>query len=89
MLKEIQHFIDHPDDIPSIPEASAQFLKVRMNPAYLMRTGVTDSLQQQGWSDAKLMGFLEGLSAAVELVELMQNPPDNTAFEEENNVLQS
>ncbi|CBZ42004.1 hypothetical protein PsPphi15_gp31 [Pseudomonas phage phi15] len=85
MLKEIQHYIDHPDDVPGITDAAATFLKVRLNPAYLMRTGVTDALQKQGWSDAKLMGFLEGLSAAVELVELMQNPPDT---EDLPNVLQ-
>lgn len=73
MLKEIQHFLDNPDDIPSIPDATAQYLKVRLNPAYLMRTGVTDDLVKQGWSEGKIMGFLEGAAAAIEIVELMEN----------------
>lgn len=77
MLREIQHFIDNPDDVPDIPEASAQYLKVRLNPAYLMRTGVTDLLQKAGWSEGKIMGFLEGAAAAVEIVEMMQAVKDH------------
>lgn len=77
MLREIQHFIDNPDDVPDIPEASAQYLKVRLNPAYLMRTGVTDQLQKAGWSEGKIMGFLEGAAAAVEIVEMMQAVKDH------------
>ncbi|ANY29044.1 hypothetical protein UNOSLW4_0145 [Pseudomonas phage UNO-SLW4] len=88
MLKEIQHFIDHPDDIPDIPDASAQFLKVRLNPAYLMRTGVTDDLTKAGWSEGKIMGFLEGCASVVELIELMQEARVNPQQEDLGNVLQ-
>lgn len=90
MLQEIKHFIDNPEDVPGIPEASAQYLKVRLNPAYLMRTGITDELTKAGWSEGKIMGFLEGVAAAVEIVEQMQeaqrSPP--TDEEEEPNVFQ-
>lgn len=88
MLKEIQHFIDNPDDIPDIPDASAQYLKVRLNPAYLMRTGITDELTKAGWSEGKIMGFLEGAAAAVEIVEQMQEARLNPQDLEDANVLQ-
>ncbi|ADV35686.1 conserved hypothetical protein [Pseudomonas phage phiIBB-PF7A] len=88
MLKEIQHYLDNPDDIPDIPDLSAQFLKVRLNPAYLMRTGITDQFTKLGWSEGKIMGFLEGAAAAVELVELMQEARLNPQQEDFGNVLQ-
>ena len=88
MLKEIQHFLDNPDDVPDIPDASAQFLKVRLNPAYLMRTGVTDEMTKAGWSEGKIMGFLEGVAAAVEIVELMQSTRNAPEQEDYGNVLQ-
>lgn len=88
MLKEIQHYLDNPDDIPDIPDASAQFLKVRLNPAYLMRTGITDEMVKAGWSEGKIMGFLEGAAAAVEIVELMQEARLNPMQEDFGNVLQ-
>lgn len=88
MLKEIQHYLDNPDDIPDIPDASAQFLKVRLNPAYLMRTGFTDEAHKAGWSEGKIMGFLEGAAAAVEIVELMQEARLNPIQEDFGNVLQ-
>lgn len=77
MLKEIQHYLDNPDDIPDIPDLSASFLKVRLNPAYLMRTGITDQFTKLGWSEGKIMGFLEGAAAAVEIVEMMQAVKDH------------
>lgn len=88
MLKEIQHYLDHPDDVPDIPDLSATFLKVRLNPAYIMRTGVTDDFTKAGWSEGKIMGFLEGCAAAVELIELMQDARLNPIQEDFGNVLQ-
>lgn len=87
MLREIQHYIDNPDDIPDIPDASAQYLKVRLNPAYLMRTGITDMLQKEGWSEGKVMGFLEGCASAVEIIELMQSTRNPSDMEDHEDVL--
>lgn len=88
MLKEIQHYLDNPDDVPDIPDASAQFLKVRLNPAYLMRTGATDDMARAGWTEAKILGFLEGAAAALEIVELMQEARLHPVQEDFGNVLQ-
>lgn len=74
MLKQIQHYIDNPEDVPEIPTASADYLKVRLNAAYLERTGVLDDLQRAGWSEGKILGFLQGCAAVTEIIELMQNP---------------
>ncbi|WP_397381090.1 phage protein [Pseudomonas sp.] len=72
MLSALQHHLDNPDDIPSIPPASSQFLQARLNPAYLMRIGVLDDLRRAGFSEQAILGFLEGVTAAVEVIELME-----------------
>lgn len=72
MLTVLQHHIDNPEDIPAIPYASAQFLKARLNPAYLLRIGALESLRSSGFSEGAILGFIEGVSAAVEVIELME-----------------
>jgi len=72
MLTALQHHLDHPDDIPAIPPAASQFLQARLNPAYLMRLGALDELRRSGFSEQAILGFLEGVTAAVEVIELME-----------------
>jgi len=72
LLKDIQAVLDDPENIPDIPNASALYLKVRCNSAYLIRTGAVDDLRRAGFSESYIGGFLEGLNAATEIVELMQ-----------------
>lgn len=73
MLSVLQHHLDNPEDIPAIPHAASQFLQARLNPTYLMRTGVLEDLRKAGFSEQALLGFIEGVSAAVEVIELMEN----------------
>uniref|UniRef100_A0AAU6W352 Phage protein n=1 Tax=Pseudomonas phage Lepni01 TaxID=3138536 RepID=A0AAU6W352_9VIRU len=72
MLKQVQHFIHNPDDIPDIPQASADYLNVRLNATYLIATGAVDELRKAGFSEGYIMGFIDGCNAATEIVELMQ-----------------
>jgi hypothetical protein len=72
MLTVLQHHLENPEDIPAIPHASAQFLKARLNPAYLMRLGTLDDLRRAGFSEAAILGFLEGVTAATEVIEQME-----------------
>lgn len=74
MLKQIQHYIDNPEDVPDIPNATADYLKVRLNASYLERTGVLDDLQRAGWSEGKILGFIQGCAAVTEIIEIMQDP---------------
>lgn len=84
MLAEIQHFIDHPDDIPDIPPASAQYLQVRLNPAYLVRTGVMEDFRKAGYSEQWILGFMEACVSVVELVEQMQEAQRQPGEDEED-----
>lgn len=77
MLSEIKHIIDNPEDIPAIPNATAQYLKARLNPAYLIRTGELDSLRASGFSEQAILGFIEGVSAIIEIIEIMENAQKN------------
>jgi len=72
MLNDIQNLFDDPDNIPDIANASAQYIKVRCNASYLIRSGAIDDLRRQGYSENHILGFIEGMNATVELVELMQ-----------------
>lgn len=72
MLKQIQHYIQNPDDIPDISPASADYLNVRLNASYLISTGAVDELRKAGFSEGYIMGFIDGCNAATEIVELMQ-----------------
>jgi hypothetical protein len=83
MLKEIQHFIDHPDDIPDIPPASSQYLQVRLNPAYLIRTGVMEDFRKAGYSEQWILGFLECCTSVCEVIELMEESQRQPEEQEE------
>lgn len=72
MLAVIQHHIRNPDDIPDIPQRSAEYLAVRLNASYLIATGSVDELRKAGYSEQYIAGFLDGCNAAVEITELMQ-----------------
>ncbi|WP_323115381.1 phage protein [Pseudomonas guariconensis] len=72
MLAILKHYIENPEDIPPIPASASEFLKVRLNPAYLISTGVLDELRKTGMSERAILGFIEGVNAAVEVVELME-----------------
>ena len=72
MLSIIQHHIHNPDDIPDIPQASADYLNVRLNATYLIATGAIDELRKLGYSESHILGFIDGCNAATEIVELMQ-----------------
>lgn len=71
MLSIIKHHLNNPEDIPDIPPASAEYLAVRLNPAYLIATGVPDDLRKAGYSESFIAGFMEGCNAAVEVTEVM------------------
>jgi len=72
MLTALQRHFDNPEDIPPIPHAASQFLQERLNPAYLFRVGVIENLRKAGFSEPALLGFLEGINAAIEVIELME-----------------
>lgn len=72
MLTQLQHHLENPEDIPAIPSAASQFIQARLNPAYLMRTGALDDLRRSGFSEQAILGFLEGVTAACEVIEQME-----------------
>lgn len=72
MLTAIQHYLDNPEDIPPIPPAASQYMQARLNVAYLVRAGTLDDLRHKGFSEAAILGFIEGVNAACEVIELME-----------------
>lgn len=72
MLTQIQHYLDNPEDIPAIPRAASEFLQAHLNMAYLVRAGQLDELRAKGFSESAILGFLEGVNAAIEVIEMME-----------------
>lgn len=82
MLTQIQHYLDNPEDIPAIPRAASEFIQARLNMAYLVRAGQLDELRKAGFSESAILGFLEGINAAIEVIELMEEA-QKRQYEEE------
>ncbi|QVW21427.1 DUF2717 domain-containing protein [Pseudomonas hormoni] len=78
MLHVIQETLDDPENIPDMPNASAQYLMVRCNYSYLQRTGVIDDLRKAGYSEQYILGFVDGLGSVPELCELMMSQRNAT-----------
>lgn len=83
MLQIIQDVLNDPENIPDIPNASANYLMVRCNYSYLQRSGAIDDLRRAGYSEQYILGFVDGLGAVPELCELMMNQR-NAPNEEDN-----
>lgn len=82
MLQIIQDVINDPENIPDIPNASATYLNVRCNASYLVRTGALDDLRKSGFSESYIGGFIEGLNAVSEIIELMQAQRNSPSTED-------
>lgn len=73
MLTSLQHHLDNPDDIPPISLSASQFIQARLNVSYLIRIGTLDDLRRRsGFSEQAVLGFIEGINAACEVIELME-----------------
>lgn len=72
MLTTIKHYIENPDDVPAISQSASEYLKARLNVAYLSHSGELDSIRRQGFSEAALYGLIEGLNFATEVIEHME-----------------
>lgn len=72
MLKPIKHLMDNPNDIPDVPRATKEYLQSSFNHAYLRETGVLKKMQQAGYSDSHILGFIEGLGFASHLLDEME-----------------
>ncbi len=64
MLKPINHVLSYPDDIPSVPRATKEYLQVRFNHAYVMESGEYRQLRAAGYSEAFIAGVMHGLHLA-------------------------
>lgn len=83
MLTQLLHHLENPDDIPAIPHAASQYLQARLNPAYLIRTGALDDLRRAGFSEQAVLGFIEGVTAACEVIEQMERAQQQRHEEEQ------
>ena len=69
MLKPIQHFMNHPEDVPDVPLAVAEYLQVRFNYACLEATGHIGHMRASGCSEAHILGFIQGLQYAANVID--------------------
>lgn len=69
MLKPIEHLVKNPEDIPDMPRATAEYLQVRFNLSYLDMTGQLEHMRRAGCSEAHILGFIQGLQYASNVID--------------------
>lgn len=69
MLQAFKQLMENPEDVPMIPTDVAEYLQARLNAGYLMQVGTTKWLQQQGYSESYIAGFLAGCQYAVQSID--------------------
>lgn len=69
MLKPIEHLVMNPEDIPDMPKATAEYLQVRFNLSYLDNTGHLELMRRAGCSESHILGFIQGLQYASNVID--------------------
>lgn len=69
MLTPIQQLLKNPNDIPDVPRATAEYLQVRFNHAYLEASGHIGFMRANGCSEAHILGFIQGLQYASNIID--------------------
>ena len=55
MLTPISQLLKNPNDIPDVPRATAEYLQVRFNHAYLEASGHIGFMRASGCSEAHIL----------------------------------
>jgi len=71
MLSEIKHYIDNPDDVPSVPPAVQKYLQAQFSLDYIDAIGHMNIMRAQGNSEQVILGFLLGLRYASATIDIM------------------
>ncbi|UCS82769.1 hypothetical protein vBYenPRambo_026 [Yersinia phage vB_YenP_Rambo] len=82
MLKPINHLMKNPNDIPDIPRAVAEYLQVRFNYAYLEASGHIGLMRANGCSEAHILGFIQGLQFASNVIDEVELRKDQLRDED-------
>lgn len=72
MLLPISHLVENPNDIPDVPRAVVEYLQVRFNFSYLEATGHIAHMRTCGCSEAHILGFIQGLQYASNVIDEIQ-----------------
>lgn len=72
-LKQIQHLLENPNDVPDIPRAVKEYLQVTLNYTYLVKSGKLKNLAAiDGQSEAFIAGFIAGCDHAATTIDMME-----------------
>lgn len=77
MLLPFKKIIENPESVPKLPRASMEYLQVRFNSSWVIRSGHIDQLKRSGMSDAAIMGFIMGLEYCGNVLEEIENHHNN------------
>lgn len=69
MLTPIKHLVENPNDIPDVPRAVVEYLQVRFNFTYLEATGHIARMRSCGCSESHILGFIQGLQYASNVID--------------------
>ncbi|AZV02363.1 hypothetical protein Q19_31 [Pectobacterium phage Q19] len=71
MLKQIEHILNNPNDLPNVPRVVKEYLQSRYNAAYLYEH-IIPQLQQEGRSESFIAGVTFGFHLAAKVLDEME-----------------
>lgn len=69
MIEPVKYLLENPEDTPDIPYAVKEYLQGRFNYAYLEASGHLARLRSSGCSEAHILGFIQGLHYASNVID--------------------
>lgn len=82
MLQPIKNVVDNPNDVPDIPLAVSEYLQTRFNFAYLEASGHMGLMRASGCSEAHILGFIQGLQYASNVIDEIELRKDADKWED-------
>lgn len=77
MLLPFKKVMDNPESRPKLPRGTMEYLQVRFNSGFVMKSGHIERLKGFGMSDAAVAGFMLGLQYCDNVLEELENFHNN------------
>lgn len=71
-LKQIQHLLENPNDVPDVPRVVREYLQVALNYTYLAKSGKLKQLKDEGHTEGYIAGFIAGCDFGALTIDMME-----------------
>lgn len=72
MIKDYSLMMENPEDVPVLSQSQKEQLQARFSPTYQMLLGIQEYLKNKGHGPEFILGFLNGLQTASEMLDAFE-----------------